>query len=192
MAKRVYIGSSNSSKRIKNMYVGVSGASRRVIKGYIGVSGTAKQFYPAYAWNKYSVKTTTTYSETRGGEVTIDRGRSTGGYTRWSCYTSYSFNQNNGQYSYSGSANVECRPGTSYVSSRYYNGYEVTSTYGYRREEAGGAHWVYYSELRGKQMGASATTTEGPGTRVGFVMSNESNTYPSNGKHTDGYWYIRI
>lgn len=191
MARKMYIGNGSSPKLVKYIYFGLSGTSRRVTKGYIGVGGSARLFYPQYKWNKYSVKTATTYSETRGGEVTIDRGRSTGGYTSWSCYTSYSFNQNNGQYSYSGSTNVACRAGTSYVSSRYYNGYEVTSTYGYRREEAGGAHWVYYSELRGKQMGSTASTTEGPGTLIGTVYST-SNIYPSNGKHTDGYWYIAI
>ena len=174
------------------MYVGVGGSSRRIVKGYIGVSGTAKQFYPAYAWHKYMVTSTTTYTETRGSEVTIDQYTGYGGYYYWNCYTSYTFDSSTGKYAYSGSARVNCSSGTNSVSSRYYDGYEVTTTYGYRWEDSGGFHWVYESSIRGKKMGSSSKTTEGPGTHVGIVISNSSSTYPTNGKHTDGYWYVRI
>ena len=32
---------------------------------------------------------------------------------------------------------------------------------------------------------------EAPTTRIGTKGSNDANAYPVNGKHTDGYWYIR-
>ena len=41
-------------------------------------------------------------------------------------------------------------------------------------------------------MGASATTTEGPGALVGTVTALTANAYPTNGKHSDGYWYIAV
>ena len=192
MAKRVYIGSSNSSKRIKNMYVGVSGSSRRIIKGYIGVSGTAKQFYPAYAWNKYTVRAAE-YGETLGSEQEISSwnpGIMIGntGYPAAYCYTSYTFNKSTGKYSFSGWDTPPVNYGYTDVTGYYYDNYALTRTYGFNMIGSG----RHSSTAYGRFMSSTLTTTEGPGTRVGLVFSNESNTYPTNGKHTDGYWYIRI
>ena len=45
MAKNIYIGVNNVSRKVKKMYIGVNGVARKVKKGYIGVNGVARQFY---------------------------------------------------------------------------------------------------------------------------------------------------
>lgn len=192
MAKRIYIGSSSSSIRIQKLYIGINGSAKSIIKGYIGESGMAKQFYPQHGWNKYTVNTTSTYTETRGSEILIDRTISRGGFGSWTCYSGYTFNNNNGSYSYNGSVIVRCSSGTTSQSSRYYNGCEVTKTVGNRRYESGGENWVYYSEIYGKQMGSQLVTTESRGDFVEFVTNDNSNAFPENGKHSDGYWYVKL
>ena len=41
---------------------------------------------------------------------------------------------------------------------------------------------IYYSEL---------STIEGQGTYIEDVTATDANAYPGNGKHTDGYWYVK-
>ena len=44
-----------------------------------------------------------------------------------------------------------------------------------------------YYYLRSSVMGL----INGPGSYIDYVISTSSSTYPSNGEHTDGYWYTR-
>lgn len=43
----VYIGASNTARKVKGIYVGVDGVARKVTKGYIGVDGTARTILSA-------------------------------------------------------------------------------------------------------------------------------------------------
>lgn len=64
MAKKVYIGESNLSKKIDEIYLGINGKARKVTKAYIGINGAARQFWPdvvLYYWNKYTSKYTNSY-----------------------------------------------------------------------------------------------------------------------------------
>jgi len=45
MAKKVYIGVNDLSKKVKSLYVGVDGLAKKVKKMYIGVDGLAKECY---------------------------------------------------------------------------------------------------------------------------------------------------
>lgn len=63
MSKGIYIGNSNSARKVTDIRVGVSGSARTVTKGYIGVNGVAKQFFPAfkYTWARYNCDKTLKY-----------------------------------------------------------------------------------------------------------------------------------
>lgn len=43
----IYIGVSNTARKVKGLYVGVDGVARKVTKGYIGVDGTARTILSA-------------------------------------------------------------------------------------------------------------------------------------------------
>lgn len=45
MAKEVYLGVGNQSRKIKEIYIGVGGQARKVKKAYIGVGGQARLFW---------------------------------------------------------------------------------------------------------------------------------------------------
>lgn len=45
MAKKIYIGVNNVSRKVKKMYIGVNGVARKVKKAYIGVNGVARLFF---------------------------------------------------------------------------------------------------------------------------------------------------
>lgn len=42
MAKRIYVGVGNTTRRVKKAYVGINGIARRIKKAYIGVGGVAR------------------------------------------------------------------------------------------------------------------------------------------------------
>lgn len=46
MAKKAYIGVSDTARNVNKIYVGVNGVARKVVKGYVGVEGVARQFWP--------------------------------------------------------------------------------------------------------------------------------------------------
>lgn len=45
MAKNIYLGIENISRKAKKLYIGIDGKARKVKKAYIGVDGTARQIY---------------------------------------------------------------------------------------------------------------------------------------------------
>lgn len=73
MATELYMGISNTARKISNMYIGVNGVARKVTKGYIGVNGKARLFYDS-SGERNLVKvewknTTNPSSSERGGLI---------------------------------------------------------------------------------------------------------------------------
>lgn len=64
MARKVYYGINNKSKRITKAYAEKNQRAVAVKKIYVGVNGKAKQVFPGmYRWNKYSTKTVYVYKK---------------------------------------------------------------------------------------------------------------------------------
>ncbi len=92
-------------------------------------------------------------------------------------YTSYSQNPPTGAISYSGPVTLSTgnsATGTYYIGD---SGYILAHLY---------TSGVYKERIGQPVSGGTA----GPGTYVGNVVA-ENGTYPSNGVHIDGYWYVR-
>lgn len=63
MAKNVYIGIANLSKRVPTIYVGVANLARKVVRGYIGINNLAKEFYSSEPALIFETKTPGTYTQ---------------------------------------------------------------------------------------------------------------------------------
>ena len=59
MAKKAYVGISDTARNVKNIYVGVGGVARKVVKGYVGVNGVARQFWAGGEQYDLNVEVTT-------------------------------------------------------------------------------------------------------------------------------------
>lgn len=193
MARRIYLGSSNSARRISNMYIGVSGRSRQIIKGYIGINGAARQFYPAYAWKKYEIETTSKYESYVSQDTVRCYDRTVTGSTQVveavypNCYTSYKFDENTGRYTYSGSRKPNYAMGqfVNVTGGCYYSGYRITSTLTSRG--------AYETDcvMMGRRMLSRQVTTQTQGSYIETVFSDSSTAYPDNGV-SGNYWYVKI
>ena len=63
MAKNVYIGIANLSKRVPTIYIGVANLARKVVRGYIGINNLAKEFYSSEPVLIFETKTPGTYTQ---------------------------------------------------------------------------------------------------------------------------------
>ncbi len=73
--------------------------------------------------------------------------------------------------------------------------------------QGGGLYNVYVEYVSSRQVNVSffrlttpssgryiwkETIAETAGTKIGTVVSGSPSAYPTNGKHTDGYWYVKV
>lgn len=134
---------------------------------------------PRYYWNKYQLKVTNTYSE----PAWTSQGRSIFG---WSDYwTGYNFDPSTGKYSVQGTS--------------YYDKYIKQGNIGYKlvgnilnRIIATKDGTVSEAEAdHSTKSGATLNQNISAGALVQSGIVAVEDTYPINGRHTDGYWYIR-
>lgn len=204
MARKIYIGSSVSSRNVSDIYIGISGRSRKVTKGYIGENSAARLFYPRYAWDKYTIGRKTVYGLAwySDGAFTLNGDARYGGFRLAQDYT---FDDSTGTITFidivfyeENDPHKQSIPyGTYYATMVDFSGYGSTtilttdcdeSTRGtsYRLEYRGVAYYNN-SIFEGRH---STSVEDGPGDFVETVYSNESDAYPRNDILGD-YWYIR-
>ena len=202
MARRIYIGSSNSSRNVKSMYIGVSGAVRKVTKGYIGENNVARIFYPRYAWDKYSISTVRVYERSwvYGGQFALRGYEKDGGFE---LTKSFEFDKYSGDFTFKNIVfyaenddyDIQIPYGTYYVSYMDFSGYGSNSVVTtecnngskcYELEYDGFAY--YNNRYYESRLTYGEETSEGD--FVEMVYSNDENAYPDNGMSGD-YWYIR-
>ena len=214
MPKGIYWGG-GTSRKVKRVYLGIDGVSHNVKKGYIGdETGKARLFYSnTYVWNKYEVQQKTYYKERTfqfdyddihiygldPGDIKCLTDGVVGddGY-----YTAVSghFFVNNGQIT----------RGIKLMFTRYRNaqsgdGDNYVYVYALQKDTAGNPFDRYKSkyylicDVKSAQGIISYSrayeivddyTEEIAGNYIGTVTAEDENLYPSNGKHTDGYWYV--
>lgn len=130
-----------------------------------------------YYYVKYNVVSTPTYSYNVAWSAS-----SNSGYTSASGYTSYSID---------GSGKIVL--GGSYLTIQQYTSYGTVYT------ESGsalirhtiGSHDNVIYETWGSVQKTQTGTTYSRGSLVQSNIVAEDGTYPANGRHTDGYWYVK-
>lgn len=145
-----------------------------------------------YTWKKYNVVSETKYVESR---TSVSQERiGAGGSARLSCATAYSINSNTGEYTL-------VSPTTQ--TAREYSSSYSTYPYVLATSDASNAHpgSMYYANsvivsirgtlITGYRYDATQQTTYSRGTYIEDVTATDANAYPDNGKHTDGYWYVK-
>ncbi|MFD1736099.1 hypothetical protein ACFSCX_05925 [Bacillus salitolerans] len=140
-----------------------------------------------YYYNKYTVQSYEIYSESswmNGGG--FDGMEGDPNYTTSDKYSSYTFASVQGRYIETGTlvggdyANMQWYPiGSYYVDNNFSKNtlYKITGN-------SGG--WIYVDKKV-----VSVSTGERRGTLVQSNVVGVDGTYPNNGKHSDGYWYVK-
>lgn len=132
-----------------------------------------------YYYSKYNVVMQTYYQMTVGAKTSfgVDQHRDV--------YSSYSFNDQTGLFTISGSL-VHVGP------------YEGQGRLGYSKHFDGSNNIIRFThsgvmntKVYWEVLGASSVSTPLRGSLVQSNMVAEDGTYPANGRHTDGYWYVR-
>lgn len=139
---------------------------------------------PQYYYSKYTIVETTTYSEPPFSWKGDDYSVAFSGL-----YRSYYWNSQNRTFGLSGGQhgpNVELPAGT--------EGYTLfgSEIYRYRSQKAQNSTYsVDSSASAASAANAVGNTTYSRGSLVQSNITGGYSTYPANGRHTDGYWYVR-
>lgn len=168
-------------------YVNIGGVLRPITVGKINIGGVL--LAGGYTWKKYNTKSVTTYTENESqvNNVTMFisdiiyafTGKTfdskTGKFTLQGRVSLYNYEQVYGQYPYV----LQNFAGTMYDVDTVYKATSVT--------------FVTYSSysVSGYKYTAKSNTTYSQGTYIENVTSPDENAYPENGRHTDGYWYVK-
>ena len=136
--------------------------------------GSEAKAAPLYYYYKYSTVPLYSFKEEGYGYY---------GYTRFvNAYSSYSFNNRTGTFSYTGYGIYDETARPVYQDLGSPNGLCVCDYTWYRSSDGWTTRYVVYrSYLAGEQAGDIIATN----------ITAVEGTYPDNGKHTDGYWYIK-
>lgn len=139
---------------------------------------------PQYYYSKYTIVETTTYPEPPFSWKGDDYSVAFSGL-----YRSYYWNSQNRTFGLSGGQhgpNVELPAGT--------EGYTLfgSEIYRYRSQKAQNSTYsVDSSASAANAVNAVGNTTYSRGSLVQSNITGGYSTYPANGRHTDGYWYVR-
>lgn len=200
------------SKTIAGGRCNVGGVWKNIVKSYANVNGvwvpTWKQREISFTWKKYTTITSSSYEcswhQTDDRFTNESEWRAISRYSELkgkNLYSTFSFDTSTGKMSLSGYLGTadSFDKILSYIpkyNDRVYldDDNETTSTSQYDTMYA----FVQSSSISSQPIiyvsATSIDKTEAKetcGTYIGDVTSSNFNAYPDNGKHTDGYWYIR-
>lgn len=130
---------------------------------------------PKYYWSKYNVRKIPVYYKS----AWYYEGQNLGALGFANSFKDYSLDTSTGIFSTSGGTWGTNTPPVGSV------GYAVSGTDIVRYTITGGANYDVHSSY------SAATTQDAAGTLVQSGIIAIEGTYPTNGKHSDGFWYIR-
>lgn len=208
MARKIYIGSSGSSRNVSNIYIGVSGVARKVIKGYVGANDVAKKFYGLqYVWKRYTIEIINTYEQTTERYANfryITAAASQSGKLPTRC----EFDASTGRFALSNLGTVEIREDgftsdyyTTKVNIEYYDNAGYMTSFSVIKEgvydgpiyhiEARRYYWPSMNTESNVDIYTSSITSsvQSAGTYLTDVYSENRNAYPDNGI-SGSYWYV--
>ena len=213
MVKNEYIGVSNIARKVKQLFVGENNVARKVKSVFVGVNNVARQFCAIYTWKKYNVNATTTQKTGIGGSVSSEYykyGKQVDVVNYTSTYLTYTYGSETrdvggrGESSFVMDYTMQMRVNSSAcgVSSITRQGSEVIKTTISNYPISLNGHSTYSTWLQGSASEPNSTliitlyytyndTSYSIGTYIGDVISSDPNSYPTNGIHSDGYWYVK-
>lgn len=140
-----------------------------------------------YIWQKYTVTTSTVYEDNKS-PMKFNRNQDVTKKIRYA--SKYTFNTSTGVYTLTSSVSGTIADLTS--TKKYYMFDSSTSgsqMYEFRSLstiENNEAALTYYLRT------SASSEAETKGTYISDVTSENASAYPTNGKHTDGYWYVYV
>jgi len=149
--------------------------------GNVSASSGVQSVTVAYAWNKYTLKEDITWSRKETESIYF---MNVGGYYMF--YEGSESAQSENELTFSGGGYIY----SDYSNSKYEgkwlqlrNGFAYITGFSHADTSDEMIAWSSVHLL--KQVNTTAETF------ISIVTSANSDAYPTNGKHTDGYWYIK-
>lgn len=180
-----------TGKNISGGYVNIGGVWKPIVKTYVNIGGVWKPAWKElYTWKKYLV------ADVEGAPYTDEKATSTQtqGFSENSTTTvyyasKYTFSTSTGKFTLT-SPTTSTLP--KLFSGVYYSteGKSGISSIKYCIQKSfysSSGRWNITYRLHS----AKGTITQAIGDYIEDVTSEIESTYPDNGMHTDGYWYVK-
>lgn len=199
-----YFGIGDKARGANKIYLGVNGVAREVKKMYLGVDGKARLVYPNNTWKKYTISKK--YVQVQNNYLYS---------TFWIenrviVPDSYTFNSNTGEYTFSQSGN-EYSPLVGAWSLNNWGSGPFSNFNAFIRPDDVAyttlgktisytdIHRIFVKTAKGTYPDQSlieyykydVEIQDTQGSYIEDVYDANPNSYPANGKHTDGYWYVK-
>ena len=178
----------------------IAGAYRNVPEGYVCADGIWRPIVEIftnvkgvwysnlskvvlYTWKKYKLVTTQTYQV--AFSVTSESMFSTNDYRSYKIYSSYQCDESTGEITLTGNSKTYrpidawSTPTTTYENYPYLK----VGDYYYKFDPKGSGTKGFRMMLIGEEHASK-------GEYIADVTSETADAYPTNGRHTDGYWYV--
>ena len=176
-----------TSKTISGGYVNIGGVWKPIAKTYVNINGVWKNAWKdLYTWKKYTVKSQKVYAESKASKTTKTEVPGTEVIYSANAYT---FSTSTGEYTLTsakkGTASSIFPATTKYFILGARSGdsmCELSKKYLLEGDKYQLNYYLYTSTSSTKQV---------QGTYIKDVTSENASAYPTNGKHTDGYWYVK-
>ena len=194
------LGKANIGGVLRNLtgegYVNIGGVLRPITIGKYNIGGVL--LAGGYTWKKYNTVATTTYEQQQEqlGYIELN----VPGNKKYACaHKSYTFDASNGKYTLADYEIIEPyyapKEGYKYFGEKFSSKNEVTGVM-YESSDYTvlydlNTYKIYVCMDMTIKHTSAAKTTYLQGTYIGDVTSPNETEYPENGRHTDGYWYVK-
>ena len=138
-----------------------------------------------YKWAKYYTNSSTSYVDTAGSEITYEGSTSTYVYSN----DTYSFDASTGEYSLGDTTSI-ARGRVYNLSAGDYFIFDSVSSASTIYECVSNTVVNKQYVIIYKERTATTKTAYSRGSYIGEVTSTNSSAYPTNGRNSDGYWYV--
>lgn len=178
-----------TAKNISGGYVNVGGVWKPIVKTYINIGGVWKPAWKElYTWKKYLVVEVEGAPYTEKQSTSMSTMTISNTATVYLCST-YKFSSTTGFTMNSPTtttgSSLKTSSGTQYISRSGTN--NLMSIYRIGSVSSSGSSKI----VRYYLYSAVGTITQAIGDYIEDVTSETESTYPDNGVHTDGYWYVK-
>lgn len=191
------LGPVNIGGALRNLtgegYVNIGGVLRPITIGNYNIGGVL--LAGGYTWKKYNTVVTTTYVEKQGDvnvPLTLKFTSSNGG-TKYTFGKTKKFSTADGTFSLTNTASYS--PPNYWSNMKTYpyylqdgKCYKMTS---YNSNATNLGNGISGFKFYATEFYAEAVTSYSRGTYIEDVTSPDASAFPENGRHTDGYWYVK-
>lgn len=190
MTKAVYLGD-NNSRKIKKIYEG-NGTAHKIKKGYIGdSSGKARLFFTSInVWQKYTAVDTGEYRAV--GRIVSNVQTFSDNISYITTDPSLAPIYQKGEY-FPGAFKIghQSTPDISIIKPGWWISPSIAMVT-YTFERVASVNVSNRSVNTDYEYRTQYFQEYSKGELIGTVESDDENAYPTNGRHTDGYWYVKV